>query len=189
MFKDFGFNPEKLEGRTLQECFPFVINQFEDHSKDTLKGEGGNYELEYMGKYFSVSSQSLRNEQGQIYAGLAVAQDITPQRMAQNEIERALIRERELRELKTRFISMTSHELRSPLTGILINANLLESKGNRVTEEKRNQYFERIRNSVNTMTAMVDEVLLIGQTEENRQEVNLQKLPLELILPGTDRKL
>jgi signal transduction histidine kinase len=74
-------------------------------------------------------------------------------------------RERELGEQKTRFVSMTSHEFRTPLSTIISSSELLERYGERWDLERRNTHLSRIRSSARDMSRMLEEILLIGRAE------------------------
>ncbi len=81
-------------------------------------------------------------------------------------------RERELRELKSRFVSMTSHEFRTPLSVILSSTELLEAYGERWTATKRADHYARIKKSVQGMTELLDGILVIGRAEMGKLEHN-----------------
>jgi signal transduction histidine kinase len=81
-------------------------------------------------------------------------------------------RERELRELKSRFVSMTSHEFRTPLSVILSSTELLEAYGERWTAAKRADHYSRIKKSVHGMTELLDGILVIGRAEMGKLEHN-----------------
>jgi signal transduction histidine kinase len=100
-------------------------------------------------------------------------------RQAHEEVSRALEQERELSELKTRFLSMASHEFRTPLAIILSSAELLEHYSHRFTEEKRLTHLHRIQASVRGMVALLEDVLLVGRAEAGRLAFNPQ--PLDLV--------
>ena len=68
-------------------------------------------------------------------------------------------------ELRNRFITMTSHEFRTPLTGIVSSAELLASFGERWDAEHRLDHVERIRKAAGTMERMLEDVLTIGRAE------------------------
>lgn len=91
----------------------------------------------------------------------------------------ALQRERELNELKSRFVSVVSHEFRNPLNTILFSTELIERYGEQITSEKRSLYLERIQDSVHRMNTLLSDVLTIGETESGRLQFMPQ--PLQLV--------
>jgi len=81
-------------------------------------------------------------------------------------------RQQELNNLKTRFVSMTSHEFRTPLSTILSSADLLAAYSDRWTPEKKGEHFDRIRHAVLNMTRMLDGILMIGRSDAGVLEFN-----------------
>lgn len=100
-------------------------------------------------------------------------------KQAEGEIRKALEKEKELRELKSRFISMTSHEFRTPLTTIHSSAELLERYGYKWTEERKLTHLYRIQSSVKYMTKLLNDVLILGKAEADKIKLNLVPLNLE----------
>jgi signal transduction histidine kinase len=74
-------------------------------------------------------------------------------------------KERQLGELKTRFVAMTSHEFRTPLSVIVSSTELLENYGDRWDTERRMDHLERIRSAASAMGRMLDDILIIGRAE------------------------
>ncbi len=89
--------------------------------------------------------------------------DITERKRAETELLNALTREREFGQLKSRFVSMTSHEFRTPLTGIQSSIDLLADYGDRLDPQEKQEIFQQVRESVGRMTRMLDNILLIGR--------------------------
>jgi signal transduction histidine kinase len=85
-------------------------------------------------------------------------------------------REKELGELKSRFVTMTSHEFRTPLSVILSSAEMLEAYGTRWPEEKSRGHHRRIQAAVKRMTTMLDGILLIGRAEAGALTCNREAL-------------
>lgn len=81
-------------------------------------------------------------------------------------------RETELVDLKSRFVSMTSHEFRTPLAVILSSAELLEAYGERWTPTKRSDHYTRIKGAVGNMRELLDAVLVIGRSDAGKLECN-----------------
>ncbi|MGB3692096.1 MAG: hybrid sensor histidine kinase/response regulator [Spirulinaceae cyanobacterium] len=98
--------------------------------------------------------------------------EISRRQQAEQELIEALDKERELNQLKSHFIAMTSHQFRTPLTTILGSMELLQCYSDRLSLEKRKNHFSRIRNNVKHMTQMLDDILLIGQDEAEGLKFN-----------------
>jgi PAS domain S-box-containing protein len=91
---------------------------------------------------------------------------------SKDELARALVAERELGELKSRFVSMASHEFRTPLTAVLTSATLIEKYTTGEQQDKRQRHIERIRASVNHLNDILEEFLSVGRLEEGNIEAN-----------------
>lgn len=104
--------------------------------------------------------------------------DITERKQLEEDLRAALAKEKELNELKSRFVSMISHEFRTPLSTILSSAELLEHYRHKWTEEKQLTHLRRIETAVKHMNQMLDEVLLIGRVEVGRLEFRPKFLDL-----------
>ena len=121
----------------------------------------------------------VHDEQGKVYRFAGIAEDITSRKQAELETYKALQRERELGDLKSRFISMTSHEFRTPLTTIQSSAELLERYRDRLSQEKQLTHLHRIQTAVERMTQMLDDVLIIGKAESGKLE--FQPTPIDVV--------
>jgi PAS domain S-box-containing protein len=94
--------------------------------------------------------------------------DITERKQLEEELKASLHKEKELNELKSRFVSMTSHEFRTPLSTILSSSELLEHYRHKWTEEKQLSHLHRIQSAVQHMTEMLNNVLVIGKAEAGK---------------------
>jgi len=75
-------------------------------------------------------------------------------------------------ELKSRFVSMVSHEFRNPLNVISVSAQILERSSDKWSAEKQHEFFQRIQTASRKMTRMLDDVLLIGKAAVGKQNFN-----------------
>ncbi len=99
---------------------------------------------------------------------VGIQTDITDLKQSEVDIRQALVKEQELGELKSRFISMTSHEFRTPLTVIMSSAALLENYSQRWTEEKKLTHLQRIQIAGRRMTQLLDDILVLSKAEADK---------------------
>jgi PAS domain S-box-containing protein len=104
--------------------------------------------------------------------------DISERKRMEQELREALAKERELRELKSRFISMASHEFRTPLATILATTSLLRNYIDRMDESKKVRQFEKIEEQINYMTGLMNDVLTISRMEAGRTPVSFEPMYL-----------
>lgn len=130
---------------------------------------------------YGIAVDPANLDRGSIWTNV----DITERRRAEEEVRRALAKERELNELKSRFVAMTSHEFRTPLATILSSTELLDRHHERLSAEERHTILRRIAAGVDRMAHMLDNVLTIGRAET--EAMNFSPAPLDL--PGLCRQL
>jgi len=117
---------------------------------------------------------------------MAVSRDITRQRETEEELQRALKAEQELNSLRYRFLTMTTHEFKTPISTILSSIELLETYGERWNAEKRNEHINRIKTAAHRLNQMLSEVLEVNRVDGNAglelsEEVDLLQLCHEVI--------
>ena len=87
---------------------------------------------------------------------------------SKDELTKALSKEKELGDLKSRFVSMASHEFRTPLSTILSSASLLAKYALTEEQDKRDKHINRIKSAVNNLTDILNEFLSIGKIEDGK---------------------
>lgn len=102
--------------------------------------------------------------------------------LSKNELAGALAAERELGELKSRFVSMASHEFRTPLTAVLTSATLIEKYTEASQQDKRLKHLARIRASVKHLNDILEEFLSVGRLEEGKIEARPNWVDLQALL-------
>jgi PAS domain S-box-containing protein len=113
---------------------------------------------------------------GEIIRTVGIAEDISLRKEYEEKINAALNMEKELNLLKSRFISMVSHEFRTPLGLILSSAELLQNYGNKWNEQKRNEYFDKIKKAVDDLTLLLKDFIELSETgkmEFIKEEINI----------------
>jgi PAS domain S-box-containing protein len=124
------------------------------------------------------SDRAIFDEEGNFIECQAVGRDITQLKQAEAEIRKALEKEKELSELRASFVSIVSHEFRTPLTTIQSSAELLERYSDRLSEEKKHNHFIRIQSAVRRMTQLLDDVLTIGKAEAGKLQFDPKLMDL-----------
>ena len=89
---------------------------------------------------------------------------------SKDDLERALEREKELSDLKSRFVSTVSHEFRTPLAAVLSSAALLGKYTKTEEQEKRDKHVARIKEGVQHLNSMLEDLLSLGKLEEGLVE-------------------
>jgi PAS domain S-box-containing protein len=107
----------------------------------------------------------------------------------QQELKKALANEKELGELKSRFVSMASHEFRTPLSTILSSAYLLQRYVTTDDQPKREKHIERIVSSVNTLTDILNDFLSVGKIEEGKINAHMVYLNVRNNIEATVNEL
>ena len=87
------------------------------------------------------------------------------------ELTKSLEKEKEVNDLKSRFVSMASHEFRTPLSTVLSSISLLSKYSTTEDQPKRDKHIERIKSSVKTLTDILNEFLSLGKIEEGKVDV------------------
>ena len=134
----------------------------------------------------SLTITSLRDKEEKITGFMGIAINISERKKAAALLNESLRKEKELSELKSRFVSMASHEFRSPLSTVLSSAYLIEKYTTTEEQEKRDKHLRRIVSSVNTLKDILNDFLSVGKIEEGKIEVrpaefNLEELVKEVI--------
>lgn len=107
-----------------------------------------------------------------------IGRDITARKQAEAEIRKSLAREKELRELKSGFVSMASHEFRNPLSSILLCVQNLVGENNLNLSERR-FYLQSIQEAALTMNSLLEDILILSKTESYQQRLKLEPINLK----------
>jgi PAS domain S-box-containing protein len=191
-----GYSETELLTRTFQELtHPGDLAADLENVRRLLAGEIRSYQMEkryiharghFVNALLSVSL--VRDGQDQPLYFISQIQDITERKNAARQLaehqereaasRRALEHERELNQIKSRFVSMVSHEFRTPLCVIGMAGSLLSRYLDRMTTAERSRQLEGIKTSVERMTRMMEDLLLYGNLESGKIECHPSRLDL-----------
>lgn len=119
----------------------------------------------------------------------ALEKEVYVRKRAEEEAHKALERERELNELKSKFVSIASHEFRTPLSTVLSSASLIEQYNQRTEKEKVTKHVQRIKSSVNHLTSILNDFLSLGKLEEGKIDVVKEALLVRNFLAEVEEEI
>jgi PAS domain S-box-containing protein len=104
---------------------------------------------------------------------------------SQTELSEALDKERQLNEIKSRFVSMASHEFRTPLSTVLSSASLLGKYTTSDEQEKRDRHIGKIKNSVKHLNDILEDFLSLGKLDEGKVLAHISEFDLSVFIGET----
>jgi PAS domain S-box-containing protein len=180
----FAYTEESMVGQVLEKLIPQ-----RHHAKHVGHREGyiEKPNARTMGQGMTLSAQkkdgtefpveiSLGHfETGEDKFAIAFIADITKRKLNEEKIiaqQVEMEKGKEINDLKSRFVSMASHEFRTPLSTILSSISLLSKYTSTEDQSKRDKHIDRIKSSVKTLTDILNEFLSLGRIEEGKVEMN-----------------
>ena len=104
---------------------------------------------------------------------------------SQRELSEALDKERQLNEIKSRFVSMASHEFRTPLSTVLSSASLLSRYTGADDQDKRDRHIQKIRSSVKHLNDILEDFLSLGKLDEGKVSAQVARFDLHGLVDET----
>ncbi len=157
-FQPDGRRSDEAAEAYIRECVERGSARFEWVA---LSREGKEIQLE-------VILTRIETARGQIIQ--AVINDISERKRAEEELRRALEREKELGLLKSNFVSMVSHEFRTPLGIIMSSAGILSRYFERLSAEERREHLDSIQRGIRRMGDLMEEVLFLSRLDAGPTE-------------------
>jgi len=176
LYSEFGLRP-KTDFEVLTEKARRNLHVEEEYSY--TRKDGTVFPV-------SLTVTTIRDKQKQITGYMGVAVDISARKKAESDLMDSLQKEKELSELKSRFVSMASHEFRTPLSTVFSSAYLVEKYNTTEEQPKREKHLQRIVSAVNMLTDILNDFLSVGKIEEGKIQVrpaefNIRKLVNDVI--------
>lgn len=120
-------------------------------------------------KHIQLQRSKINNTpEEEVLFRLGTVQDVTKLKQSEIVLEQTLKKEQELNLLKSRFVSMASHEFRTPLSSILSSTGLINIHGDRVDFDKQKRHIARIKYSVSNLTYILNDFLSIEKIESGQ---------------------
>lgn len=203
--KELGYSSKELTDRQMPLLFHDTAelnNRAKELTKELNKvvtadmevffakarlGLHNEYEWTYIrknGERFPVllNVTAMKDDDNCIIGYLGIALNISESKKTEQELQDALEKEKELSELKSRFVSMASHEFRTPLSTVLSSAYLIEKYTGGEDQSKREKHLQRIISSVNMLTDILNDFLSVGKIEEGKIQVRLTEFNIQQLV-------
>lgn len=156
---EWNLTSEDLKGSAYLDQLPDDLRpEVEQRLRAVLDGKNCAFEVEHHGATYRLNAVSVQVEADEASRILVVEQNVT-------EAKNALAKERHLNELKSRFVSMASHEFRTPLSTISSSAELAKAHAQRHNTERVELHLDKIRNAVDHLVSILDDYLSLERFE------------------------
>jgi PAS domain S-box-containing protein len=173
LLSDLHISKEELLGKSFYDHFSSeTLNYINQNFQKAFRGERTVFEMFFKGRYLQSYALPLAEPDGEVKQVMLVTQDITERKKAIEEVSNALEKEKSLNELKSRFVSMASHEFRTPLGTILSSVSLISKYNAPGDEEKRNKHINRIKSAVVNLTGILNDFLSLSKLEQGKVPFN-----------------
>ena len=168
-----GLPREQLVGADFSECFTEPDKARAGYREAFTEGFVRDYPLALRhasGRTADVlyNASVYRDAEGNVLGVFAAARDITERKRAEAVVLQNVARAEELARLKSRFVSMASHELRTPIANILLACDLLKNFGGAMPAERSEAILSGLMAGVTSMVRTLDDLLLAGKIEEGK---------------------
>lgn len=190
----YGYTAEEIIGK------PVAVFYVADEAKkgvaqlDLVKAKvNGKYQCEGWrvrrdgSKFWAdVIFTAIYDEEGELKGFTNVTRDNTERRKADEGVRKALEKEKDLNAMKSNFVSIASHEFRTPLSTILSSVFLLEKYTGAEQQQQRLKHIDRIKSSVQNLLTILDDFLSLEKIEEGKIEqkikpFNLRELSYKIV--------
>lgn len=108
---------------------------------------------------------------------------------SQQSLSEALDKEKELNEIKSRFVSMASHEFRTPLSTVLSSASLISKYVSTEEQDKRDRHIKRIKDAVKHLNDLLEDFLSLGKLEEGRVQAHPEPFKVKEFIEETAEEM
>jgi len=165
--QELNLSTRELIGQKITVLFPEDTGRYvERELMEVFQGVSKSFEVPYRDRDYILHATPLPSDDEQYNQILVVTENITDRKKAELEVRRALQKEKELNELKSRFVTMASHEFRTPLSTILSSSSLINKYTEGDQQDKRGKHVDRIKSNVNHLNRLLNDFLSLGKLEE-----------------------
>ncbi len=197
----FAYTEEPMVGQMLEQLIPqrhhakHVGHRDGYIEKPNARSMGLGMTLSALrkdGTEFPVEISLGHFKTGDEQYAIAFIADITKRKINEEKIiaqQLEMEKEKEVNDLKSRFVSMASHEFRTPLSTVLSSLSLLSKYTTTEDQSKRDKHIDRIKSSVKTLTDILNEFLSLGRIEEGKVEMNPEVFDIVEFINGMNNEM
>lgn len=189
-----GTDQEKLLGADIYPNFGESLRDFIIAKVSNVFLTGNtvpNLELPYTitGETYMMDAFPLVEGNGSVNRVGVIIRNISGLKKTEEGLRDALEKERELGELKSRFVSMASHEFRTPLSTVLSSSYLIGKYNTTEEQPKREKHLQRIVSSVGLLTEILNDFLSLGKIEEGKIQVKFSDFSIKEMVNETIKEM
>lgn len=195
-----GFSPYELIGKSPYDFLhPDDLKLGKELHKEILNTNGNNNTsyrfLKKNGDYIWVETNSkIFFDEYEIENRIITStHEIQERKLVEESMMKALLKEKELNELKSSFVAMTTHEFKTPLFTISSSAEIIEMYAERIVDINAENIIGQVKNiyvEVQRMNNMMDASLFLGKIEANKTEVRKDEINLVVLIQNImDRQI
>lgn len=185
-----GNPPKFYEGKSFSEFLPAEIQEtwnqnrtlLENRETESIIFQHEIYRADGSTVWVETVCKPIWDWGGSLKTLQTASRDIHARKEAEIETKKALERERELTELRAHFVSMASHQFRTPLTVINSNVQLMELLEIDKFDPRVTQILNRITKETSRLTELMDDVLILGKLNARRLETNLESVEIDKLV-------
>ncbi len=180
-----GIDKENIINKRIDEVYDVEIVQ----TLESLISKGfhdiySTKDIQFKGQYYSIQTFPIKNENGEIHLVMELMQNISKHKHAEVILLKAFEKERELNQLRTQFISIASHEFRTPVTGISISTEMLEQMLQPIENENAKKCFDRIYDCIKNLMLILDDISLIAKDQQGKLDFEPSPMHFEEFCQG-----
>ncbi|GMN11744.1 PAS domain S-box protein [Croceitalea sp. MTPC9] len=197
--RNLGYSLSELKTMTPLEVKPeFDVQKFKKLIEPLLTGKQEKIDFETThkrkdGSLYPIEVHMQLSSMGDNQVFVAIILDITERKNYTEKLEKmvqertkqlteALAKEKDLNELKTRFLSLVSHEFKTPLSSILTSITLLGKYTQTEQQEKRDKHVATIRNKVKYLDTILNDFLSVERLELGKVNYKVEPFPLSKVV-------
>lgn len=186
VYKILGYQAEELIGRKPADVFGIAERRSYTRNSAEVLIMVHEHKLTKKKIYLEISINYIKDAKGDTTSYMAVSRDVTEREIMLERLVESYEKEKELNILKSRFISMTSHEMRTPISTILSSNQILQSylqkSSDSILREKSLNHLGRIERQVYRLNEVINDILILEKNAQGSLAVKFEPVRIKSFL-------